>query len=174
MSANSAGFKKTPKRRGWTNNTKTLTTYSGKEPLRFDSFRFRTFRQLIGSFRKITFPGSTRFGLRFSDASWLGLVRFGSFSPPVPAGSRLNGSVRFSSAGSVRFLIPSRWCWYFGAIIILDWVALPALGEKQLRRYPMRPSLVGSLQSSDASCCVWVIGCDGCRALHRATFQQPP
>ena len=53
------------------------------------------------------FPGSTRFGLRFSDASWLGPVRFGSVPCPVPASSRIKlfGSVRFGSVrfGSVRF-----------------------------------------------------------------------
>ena len=79
-----------------------------KESVRFDSFRFRTFRKFIGSVRFGNyFPGSTRFGLRFSDASWLGPVRFGSFPRPVPAGSRIKrfGSVRFG--GSVRFLIPS-------------------------------------------------------------------
>ena len=32
----------------------------------------------FGSVRTIIFPGSTRFGLRLSDASWLGPVRFGS------------------------------------------------------------------------------------------------
>ena len=51
-----------------------------------------------------TFPGSTWFGLRFSEASWLGPVRFGSVPRPVPAGSGIN---RFGSAASVRFLIPS-------------------------------------------------------------------
>ena len=42
------------------------------------------------------------FSLRFSDASWLGPVRFGSVPRPVPAGSGMKrfGSVRF---GSVRF-----------------------------------------------------------------------
>ena len=62
----------------------------------------------LGSVRTIWFPGSTRAGLRFSDTSWLGLVRFGSVPRPVPAGSRMKrfGSVRFCSAGSVRFLLP--------------------------------------------------------------------
>ena len=46
------------------------------------------------------FPGSTRFGLRFSDASWLGPVRFGSVPRPVPAGSRIQ---RFGSVRPVRF-----------------------------------------------------------------------
>ena len=32
--------------------------------------------------------GSIRFGLRFSDASWLGPVRFDCFLRPFPAGSR--------------------------------------------------------------------------------------
>ena len=68
----------------------------------------------FGSVRKCIFPGSTRFGLRFSDTPWLGPVRFGSVPRPVPAGSGITrfgsvrfGSVRFGSAGSVRFLIPS-------------------------------------------------------------------
>ena len=83
-----------------------------KEPVRFDSFRFRTFRKFIGSVRfgsENSLPGSMRFGLRFSDASWLGgPVRFGSVPRPVPAGSGIErfGSVRFGSAGSVRFLLP--------------------------------------------------------------------
>ena len=44
------------------------------------SLRFRTFRKInmFGSVRKIGLLGSTRFGLRFSDASWLVPVRFGS------------------------------------------------------------------------------------------------
>ena len=55
-----------------------------QEPVRFDSFRFRTFRQIIGSVRfgsvrRQYSSGSTRLGLRFSDASWLGPVRFGRF-----------------------------------------------------------------------------------------------
>ena len=59
----------------------------------------------------MTFPGSTRFGLRFSDAWWLGPVRFGLFPRPVPAGSRIKrfGSVRF---GSVRPIRPVR-CGFF-------------------------------------------------------------
>ena len=60
---------------------------------RFGSIRFgyyyysKTHR--FGSVRKFIFPGSTRFGLRFSHASWLGPVRLGS-------------------ASSVRLLTPSR------------------------------------------------------------------
>ena len=50
------------------------------------------------------FSGSTWFGLRVSDSSWLGPVRFGSFPCPVPGDSRIK---RFGSAGSVLFLIPS-------------------------------------------------------------------
>ena len=46
------------------------------------------------------FPGSTLFGLRLSDASWLCPVRFGSFPNPVPAGSRFK---RFGSVRQVRF-----------------------------------------------------------------------
>ena len=46
------------------------------------------------------FPGSTRSGLRFSDASWLDPVRFGSFPHPVPAGSEIK---RFGSARPVPF-----------------------------------------------------------------------
>ena len=58
-----------------------MVRYVRKEPIRFDSFWFRTFRQFIGSVRfgsELIFPASMRFGLRFSDASWLGPVRFGS------------------------------------------------------------------------------------------------
>ena len=59
-----------------------LTSYHRKEPVRFDSFRLRTLRNY--SFRfgsEFEFPGSTQFGLRFSDASWPGSVRFGSVRP---------------------------------------------------------------------------------------------
>ena len=48
-------------------------TYFGKEPVQFDSVRF-------GSVRTIIYPASMRFGLRFSEASWLGPVRFVSTS----------------------------------------------------------------------------------------------
>ena len=53
------------------------------------------------------FPGSTRFGLHFSDSPWLGPVRFDSVPRPVPAGSGIEwfGAVRFGR--SLRFLIPS-------------------------------------------------------------------
>ena len=65
------------------------------------------------SVHKHVFPGSTRFGLPFSDASWLGPVRttlrFHVRFRPVP---KLNGSVRFGSAGSVRFLVPSCYLYY--------------------------------------------------------------
>ena len=76
-----------------------------KEPVRFDSFRFRSFLKFVGSVRfgsvrKIVVPGSTRFGLRFSDTSWLSPVRFGSFPRSVPSGSRVK---RFGSVRPVRF-----------------------------------------------------------------------
>ena len=54
----------------------------------------------LGSVRERMFPGSMRFGRRFSDATWLGPVRFGSFLCPVPAGSRIK---RFGSVRPVRF-----------------------------------------------------------------------
>ena len=59
----------------------------------------------FGSVRKIRFPGSKLFGLRFSDVSWLGPVRFGSFPRQVPAGSGIKrfGSVRFGRFGSVSY-----------------------------------------------------------------------
>ena len=84
-----------------------------KEPVRFDSFRFRTFQTFIGSVRfglGTYFPGSTRFGLRFSGASWFGLVRFRSFPHPVPAGSGINrfGSVRFGRFASVSYFFLER------------------------------------------------------------------
>ena len=61
----------------------------------------------IHIYTNLLFTGSALFGLRFSDASWLGPVRFGSFLRPVPAGSGINrfGSVRIGSAGSVRFQV---------------------------------------------------------------------
>ena len=57
--------------------------------------------------------GSTRFGLRLLNASWIGPVRFGSVRfrvlfRPVP---ELIGSVRFGLAGSVQLLIPSCECY---------------------------------------------------------------
>ena len=60
----------------------------------------------FGSVRKNNILGSTRFGLRFWDSSWLGLVRFGSFPRPVPAGSEIKrfGSVRFGRVGSFLLL----------------------------------------------------------------------
>ena len=67
--------------------------------VRFGSVRF-------GSVRTIQFPGSTRFGLCFSDSSWLGPVRFGSVPRPVPAGSEIKrfGSVWFGRFGSFLFI----------------------------------------------------------------------
>ena len=89
------------------NKKKKKNDNNRKDTVRFDSFRFQTFRKLIGSVpfgSEIYVSGSTRFGLRFSDTPWLGPVRFGSVPRPVPACS---GIKRFRSAGSVRFLIPS-------------------------------------------------------------------
>ena len=76
-----------------------------KEPVRFDSFRFRSFRTIFcsvrfGSVRTNKFPGSTRLGLRFSDAPWLGPVRFGSVSV---SGIDRFCSVRFGRFGSVSY-----------------------------------------------------------------------
>ena len=74
-----------------------------KEPVLFGSVRFRTFNKYSVWFSSaIHFSGSMRFGLRFSDASWLGPVRFGTVPRPVPTGSGIHrfGSIRF---GSVRF-----------------------------------------------------------------------
>ena len=70
---------------------------------RFGSVRFGSVR--FGSVRKNVFPGSTRFGLPFSDASWLGPIRFGSVPRPVPAASGIKwfGSVRFGPVRPVRF-----------------------------------------------------------------------
>ena len=73
---------------------------------RFGSIRFRSgiFIASVryGSVRTIICTDSTRFGLRFSDASWLVPVRFCSFPRPVP---KLNGSARFGSVrlGSVSY-----------------------------------------------------------------------
>ena len=86
-----------------------LQSTSRKEPLRFDSFRFRNFRKLIGS---------VRFGSERS-FSWFDAVRPALFgrvvarSDSVRSGSAVssgrfrNSRVWFGSAGSVRFLIPS-------------------------------------------------------------------
>ena len=80
--------------RSWFDRMVLIRNYDRKEPVRFDSFRFRTCRTFVGSVRfglEIVFSGSARFGLRFSDASWLGLVRFCVRFRPVP---ELDGSVR--------------------------------------------------------------------------------
>ena len=81
-----------------------INNISRKESVRFDSFRFRillnTSSVRFVSVRKIIFPGSTRFGLRFPDFSWHGSIRFGSFPRPVPAGSETK---RFGSVRPVRF-----------------------------------------------------------------------
>ena len=60
----------------------------------------------LGSVRTIICSGSTRFGPRFSDASWVGPVRFGSFRRLVLAGSRITrfGSVRPIRYGFLLFL----------------------------------------------------------------------
>ena len=86
-----------------------------KKTLRFDSFRFRTFSKIhrFGSFRfgNVFFP--VRRGSACAFLTRRGSVRFGSVRlrvrfRPVP---ELHGSIRFGSAGSVRFLIPScHWC----------------------------------------------------------------
>ena len=72
--------------------------------IRFGSGLFDNSSVRFGLVRKITFPGSTRFGLLF----WMrsGSVRFGSVRfrvrfRPIP---EFNGSVRFGSAGSVRLV----------------------------------------------------------------------
>ena len=75
-----------------------------KEPVRFDSFRLRTFRKLIGpvrfgSVRTNSFTDSTRFGLRFFRRA---VARSGSvpLPLPVPPGS---GIKRFGSVRPVWF-----------------------------------------------------------------------
>ena len=81
-----------------------IKPYFRREPVRFDSFLFRNFRKVIVLVRfglAINCPGSTRFGLRFSEESWLGPVRFRVLFRPVP---KLSGSVRFGSV-SYSFLL---------------------------------------------------------------------
>ena len=57
------------------------------------------------------FPGSTRFGLRFSEASLLGPVRFDSFPCPFPAGSGIKwfDSVRPVRLGFLFLPVSSLW-----------------------------------------------------------------
>ena len=100
---------------------------------RFGSIRFGSdFSKInrFGSVRKIRFPGSKRIGLRFSDASWLGLDRFGSFPRPIRAGSESSVrqyltelSVRF---GSVRFRVER-----FGSVLPVrfGFLSLPDLDQ---------------------------------------------
>ena len=73
--------------------------------IRFGSGLFGNSSVRFGLVRKIKNPCSTRFGLRFSDVSWLGPVRFCSVPRLVPAGSRIEwfGSVRFCRFGSVSY-----------------------------------------------------------------------
>ena len=80
---------------------------SGKEPLRFDSFRFRTFSKIdrFGSVRFGKVVSTVRRGsacaLRTRRGSVLsGSVRFRVRFRPIP---KLNGSVRFGSIRPVRF-----------------------------------------------------------------------
>ena len=89
-----------------------LNRYIRKEPVRFASVPDFSKINRFGSVRfgNFKFPGSTPFGLHFSDASWLGSVRFRVRFRPIP---ELNGSVRFGRFGSVRFLAPSCYTeWY--------------------------------------------------------------
>ena len=90
-----------------TGNDHTLQTQEGAGSIRFGSGVFDNSSVRCGSVRNI--PGSTRFGLRFSDASWRSPVRFGSVPCPVPAGSRIKrfGSVRFGPFGSVVLFPPA-------------------------------------------------------------------
>ena len=76
--------------------------------IRFGPGLFGSYSVWFASVRKLLFPGSTRFGLRFSDASWLGPVRFGS---PIPAGSGVKRfcSVRLGRFGSVCLSLPLLW-----------------------------------------------------------------
>ena len=67
----------------------------GSRPFEESSARFGLVR-----FGDVFFPGSARFGLCFSDASGLGLVRFGSVPRLVPTGSRIK---RFGLVRLVRF-----------------------------------------------------------------------
>ena len=76
-----------------------------KETVRFDSFRFQTFRKLIGSVRfgSEMYFSPVRRGLACIFRTRRGSVRFGSVPRPVPAGSGIKrfGSVRFGRFGSV-------------------------------------------------------------------------
>ena len=81
-----------------------IDPYSLREKNNKRHVMFRKFvgSVLLGSDNNKVLPGSTRFGLRFSDASWLGPVRFGSVPRPIPAGSRIKrfGLVRFLNIAS--------------------------------------------------------------------------
>ena len=84
---------------------------SRKEPVRFDSFRFRFLsRKFVGSVqfglvRKICFPVRRCSASVFLDALWLEPVHLGSVQRPVPAGSEIMRfcSVRFGRFGSVSY-----------------------------------------------------------------------
>ena len=98
----------------------------------------------FGSVRTKTIPGSTRFGLRFSDASWLGPIRFGSVPRPVPAGSRIN---RFGSVRPVRFgflflhVSPDRW--------VIGW----RFNERKAKPFRASRSLSGTFPCTGCKTC---------------------
>ena len=115
-------------------------TLSGKEPVRFDSFRFQTFRRVIGSVRfgKIVF--SVRRGSAYVFQTRRGSVRFGSFPCPVPAGPRIQ---RLGSARPVRF----------GFLLLPDFrvAALPCHPERRSGRVGERSRANGARVLSQAT-----------------------
>ena len=87
-------------RRSWSRVISYHVVYR-EEPVRFDSFRFRTLPKIIGSVRfgNVIFP--VRRGSACVFRTRGGSIRFGSIRfRPVPAGSRIK---RFDSVRPVRF-----------------------------------------------------------------------
>ena len=101
-----------------------------KDPVRFDSFRFRTFRQFIGSVRFRSEDSIFRFGAVRPALFGLAVARSGSFRFDFASGSGRFRShkVRFGSVGSVRFLVPSCFCVYV-YIYIYIYTAILAQGS---------------------------------------------
>ena len=87
------------------NDSTSITEGNRFGSLRFGSGLFENSSVRFGSVRTVIFPASKRFDLRFSDASWLGPVGFGSVPCPVPTGYIIKrfASVRFGRFGSVSY-----------------------------------------------------------------------
>ena len=103
-----------------------------KEPVRFDSLRFRNFENSSVRFGSEIVFVPVRRGSACAFRARRGSVRFGSVPRPVPAGSEIN---RFGSADSVRFLIPS--CKQISALARKRKVKVLRAQGQSLRDFPL-------------------------------------